>query len=81
MDLGDVVQWDGAHEGTWSWPGKAKILSYDPNRIFFEGNKVPQGQICRGPAIELVLDHNQLRVWVSPDEVSPYAEKKAAVFQ
>ena len=81
MDLGDLVEWSGAHEGTWAWPGIAKILSYDPNRIFFEGNKVPQGQICRGPAIEIVLEHNRLRVWVSPDEVRLYKAQKAAVFQ
>lgn len=81
MDLGDIVQWTTAREGTWAWPGKAKIVSYDPNRKYFEGNRVKQGEVCHGPAVQLVLEHSNLAVWVSPDELAPYVEKKAAVLQ
>lgn len=74
MDVGDTVIWTQGHEGTWgkpsSGPALAKIVSYDPNRIFFEGNRVPKGEVCRGPACQIVLEHNNLSVWVSPLELA-----------
>lgn len=74
VDIGDQVIYTGAKEGTWTWPGKAKIVSFDPNRKYFEGNRVPQGQVCHGPAVLLVFNHNNLDLWVEPSELAPDLE-------
>ncbi len=75
VDVGDSVIYVNGKEGTWTCPlgGRsiARIVSYDPARKFFEGVRVPQGEICRGPAVQLVLEHNQLDLWVEPSEIRP----------
>jgi hypothetical protein len=76
MEVGDRVRWTQGHEGTWGWPGLAKIVSYDPNRKYFEGNRVPKGEVCHGPACQIVLEHNSLSAWVSPLELDEIQESE-----
>ncbi len=71
VDIGDLVQYTGAKEGTWTWPGVATIMSYNEARLFFEGARVKQGEICRGPAVHLRFKHNNLDLWVDPRELAP----------
>lgn len=76
MELGSRVKWLAGNPEGWAGPGIGRIISYDPNRVWFEGNKVPPGSPSRGPAVEIELEHNHLRQWVSPIELEEIPEKE-----
>ena len=80
VDIGDKVVYLGGKEGTWTCPmggkGIATIMSYHEARLFFQGVRVPQGEICRGPAVHLRFVHNNLDLWVEPSEIRPLSKEE-----
>lgn len=68
----DRVRWPDAKEGSWASPGVGEIVSFDPERPYFDGLPGTKDRPPRGPAVEVKIDGPKAwRVWLSPDEIMP----------
>ncbi len=64
MNSDQRVRYTGAKDGSWTWPGIARVVQLDGKRQHF-GPKMG----TPGPALLLSFEHNGLTLWARPEEV------------